>query len=124
MSIWGFGMSCGRSAILILITFTLLCPPLRGFQLSGATADPIHARVTCHTQTSIGWLPSFRPSRRATLSQFFPWKGRLKSVLTETIQEITDECDLGPAVLPDRLVTLARLELTTPPLATCAPLRC
>ena len=87
-------------------------------------ADPIDARITSHPESSTSWLTFYRPSRRTTLSRFVPWKGRIKSVLEETIQEIVDECDLGPAVPPDRLITSATIELATVPFSKRPPLRC
>jgi hypothetical protein len=117
-------MSCGRSAILMLLSYALVCPPLRSSEFAGASADPVHARIACHTGSSIGCHASYRTSGRATLSQFVRWKGRVKCVLGETIEEIVDECDLGPAVLPDRPIAQASIELTTRPFSTCAPLRC
>jgi hypothetical protein len=117
-------MICGRSAYLMLITCTLLGAPSRGEQVAGAPSDPIRSGITCHTESSINWLTSFRPSRPTTLSRFIPWKSRQKIVLGETIQEINDECDLGPAVPPDRRTTPAGIELAAPSPSNRLPLRC
>ncbi len=108
----------------MLISYVLLCPPLRSSEVAGASADPVHARITCHTGSSMGWHASHRLDRQPTLSQFVRWKARVKCVLGETIHEIVDECDLGPADLPDRFTTSAKIKLTIPPPLNCAPLRC
>ena len=40
-------------------------------------------------------------------------------MIEETIHEVVEECDLGPAILPDRLNAPPRIELATSPLSTC-----
>ena len=48
----------------------------------------------------------------------------MKSVLVETTDPTVDESDLGPAVIPSRLISLSPIESTNRPLATVRPLRC
>ena len=49
-----------------------------------------------------------RPVGRAAISQFSPWKNRIKTVLGETNDKIVEERDLGPAVLPGRASSSGR----------------
>ena len=94
----------------------------RGSQLTSVRAGAMHGRVIIETSPSIGWYALYRPCRRPTIAQFIPWKARVKSMLEETIQEVVDECDLGPAVGLDRLIMSARIELATPLLSKRVPL--
>jgi hypothetical protein len=124
-ALWGLGMIRSRSAILMLITCALLSGHSRGSQVSDVSAKPIHAGLSSSTSPSMGWLASFRLSRRATtLSQFVPWKNRVKSVIEGRVHEGVDECDLGPAVVPARRNTTARFVTVDPPILMLPPLRC
>ena len=124
-ALWGFGMIRSRSAILMLITCALLSGHSRGSQVTDVPAKPIDAGFSSSTSPSMGWLASFRLSRRATtLSQFVPWKNRVKSVIEGRVHEVVDECDLGPAILPDRLNSTARVVMAGPPILMLPPFRC
>ena len=122
--VWSVGMNRSRSALLMLITCFLLCPPLQGSQGTGASGERHHGRITCQSVSSMGWLDSYRPARRANLSQFTPWKSRLKTVLAEAVHEFVDERDLGPAVPPDGFVTPTVIELSSLSFSNFTPLRC
>jgi hypothetical protein len=56
--------------------------------------------------------------------QFRQWRFRMKSVLDQTTEPISDESDLGPAVTTSRVVNVAPIELTSSRFGTSYPLRC
>ena len=67
------------------------------------------AGLTSCISNSLGWLACNRlPRRAATFSQFVPWKSRVKSVIEERLHEVVEECDLGPAIEPDRYIRHVR----------------
>ena len=70
------------------------------------------------------WPDLPRPSRGRTLSQFTPWKSRIKSVLEETKQRLIEEYDLGPGIVFVELLSSGTLEPMSSPLPTHPPLRC
>jgi hypothetical protein len=117
-------MNCGRLAMLMLITGILLCAPTRGSQSSGAPAGKTLTLITEHTGSSVDSIIVSRPYRGATCSQFIPWRRRLKTILEETNEKVVEECDLGPAIPPDRFINSAPIQLASCPLATPPPLRC
>jgi len=110
--------------MLMLINCILLCPPWGGSQAFGAPANRVDAQIDANVGSSIGSFASFSPSRRATLARFIPWKNRSKIMLGETIENIVEECDLGPAVSPDRAIAIAMDDLAFCSSATRPPLRC
>jgi hypothetical protein len=120
----GFGVLCGRSAMLVLIACTLLGASSRASQITDDSTERVHSVITGRTGTLMIWPDSSRPCRGATLSQFTPWKTRLKSVLEETKQRIVEECDLGPALISGHIFTSGTVELLSCPLPTRPPLRC
>ena len=104
----------GRSAILMLITSVLLSADSQGAEMSDTPSHAVHAGFCTLAGSSTGWVASFRLTRRgATLSQFVPWKNRVKSVIEGRVHEVVDECDLGPAIVPDRFSTPAHLASRT-----------
>jgi len=113
----------GRSAITMLITFILLCPCARGSLFIDVPSVSIDSRITDHAGPAIGWLPA-RPARAATLSQFTLWKSRPKGVLEDAGAKAVEECDLGPAIVPDRRIPGSAIELASNPHSTRPPLRC
>jgi hypothetical protein len=117
-------MICGRSAMLMLIACLVLGAPSRGSQIIEVPAERLDSLIAGHSGASIDWPHSPRPSREATLAQFSPWKTRIKIVLGETKQRVTEECDLGPAMLSGRFFTSATVELPSCPLPIRPPLRC
>jgi len=48
----------------------------------------------------------------------------MKTVLVETTNPTVCESDLGPAVIPSRLISLSPIELMIRPVAAVRPLRC
>ena len=114
-----------RSAIIMLIACLLLVPHSRGSQSSVTGDRLVGAGASSYISSSLGWLACHRlPRRAATLSRFVPWKSRVKSVIEERVHEVADECDLGPAVPPDRHICPARVTVVAPPKLKLPPLRC
>lgn len=113
-----------RSAILTLIACILLGAPTRASQSAEFPADPIRPLISGHSSSSIVWCNSPRLPHGATFARFNAWKTRLKSVLKETNQKIIQECQFGPAILPDRLPSLVSADLFSCPSPTRPPLRC
>ncbi len=118
------GMICGRSAVLTLIIYMLLGAPSRGAQISDDPAGRGRSHFAMHSGALTGWSDSPQQSRGATLSQFTPWKTRIKSVLEETKHRVIDECDLGPAMLSGQFFASRTDELPSCPLPIRPPLRC
>jgi hypothetical protein len=121
---WRIEMICGRSAMLTLIACMVVGAPSRGSQITAFQADRLDSLIAGHFVPVIGWPDSSRLLRGATLSQFTPWKTRIKSVLEETKQRFTEECDLGPAMLSGRFFKSASFRLPSCPVAISPPLRC
>ena len=121
---WGIGIICGRSAMLTLIACMLVRAPSRGSQITELPAERLDTLIAGHSGTFIVWPDSHRPSRGATLSQFIPWKTRIKSVLEKTKPRFSEECDLGPAMLSGQFFTSGTVELLHCPLPVCPRLRC
>jgi hypothetical protein len=117
-------MIYGRSAMLMLIACILLGVPSRGSEIALFPADPVPSLMAGRPESSTLSPHSPLPARRATLSHFTPWKTRIKIVLAETYQRIIEEGDLGPAILPGRLIASATSELVSCPLCIRRPLRC
>lgn len=120
-------MSRCRSTIIVLIASAVLGTHLWGSHGTALSSAPARARAGLFAcaGSSIGWVTSCRPSRRATtLSQFVPWKNRVKSVIEGRVHEIVDECDLGPAIVPERLISSASVALEKPCVFKVTPLRC
>ena len=117
----------GRSAILVLIASILLGAGSRGSQ-STATSSPsarIHGGLFALSSSSSGWIASFRVSRRATtLSQFIPWKSRVKIVLEERVHQDVDERDLGPVMRAGTAIIPARSAPAATSVFKLTPLRC
>jgi hypothetical protein len=117
-------MTCRRSAILMLIACMLLGAPSHGSQVAGYPANRVYSLITGHVGASMVPPSSHQPARGATLSQFSPWKTRLKTVLEETKQRIIEERDLGLAIQSGHLFSSATVDLVCCPLPTRPPLRC
>jgi hypothetical protein len=117
-------MTWARSALLMLIACMLLGPSSRGSEHTGYPADRAHSLMTGGSEALVGWLDVHSPSRRVTLSQFTPWKTRIKSVLEETKQRVIEEFDLGPIILSGQLFTSGSVDRTFCLLPTRLPLRC
>jgi hypothetical protein len=113
-----------RSAMALLITCLVLCAPSRGSEIADSAANRAASLVAGNFTAPLSWSHSARPARGATLSQFTPWKTRIKSVLAETYQRIIEERDLGSAILPAQLFTAGTVELVSSPHRMRPPLRC
>ena len=118
------GMSCSRSAMLMVAAFIMVGTPARSTPSSDAPVGRSIPVISGHTASSIDGILLSRPFRRSTFSPFTPWKSRLKIVLEETNEKIVDECDLGPAVPPLRFLTSVPVELASCHVLTQPPLRC
>jgi hypothetical protein len=108
----------------MLITGILLCAPTLGSQNAGAPAARTQTMISERSGAAVDSIIVSRPSRGASCSQFIPWRRRLKTVLEETNEKVVEECDLGPAIAPDRITTSAPVSLASCPLAAPPPLRC
>ena len=113
-----------RSAMALLITCLVLCAPSRGSEIADSAANRAPSLVAGNFTEPLSWSHSARPVRGATLSQFTPWKTRIKSVLAETYQRIIEERDLGLAIPPGQLFSTATVEPVSSPHRMRPPLRC
>jgi hypothetical protein len=113
-----------RSALALVVVFgVLLCLTL-GSHVSKASTTRIDGLTTCQHPSSMARFLSFEPQRPRNVSQFSQWRYRMKSVLVETTDPTAEEFDLGPAVIPSRLMSVSPLELTSRRVAAVHPLRC
>jgi hypothetical protein len=118
-------MICSGSANMLLITCVLFVPHSWGSSVSAAPAKPAVAVVSSSVAPGTGRLTGQRlPRRAATFSQFVPWRNRVKSVIEERVYEVVDECDLGPAIPPDRSITSVRIISAERLILVFPPLRC
>jgi hypothetical protein len=113
-----------RSALALLVFLGLLVCPTIGSHVSKASTTPIDGLITCQPSHLTARLLSSQLERPRNVSQFTQFRYRMKSVLVETTNPMVDESDLGPVVIPSRLISLSPIELTFRPLATVRPLRC
>ncbi len=114
----------GKPVLAIAVVFSvLLCAAPRS-HVSKASTTPIEGLTVCQGLPSSTRLLSPRPQRPRNVSQFSQFRYRMKSVLVETTDTAADEPDLGPAILPSRLISVSPLELASRRLAAVYPLRC
>ena len=90
--------------MLMMAAILFVGGPTQSRQGSDELAGQSIPAITCHTTSLINGILISRPLRRSTFSPFIPWKSRSKIVLEETNHEVVDECDLGPAIPPLRLL--------------------
>ena len=97
--LWGIGMICGRSAMLMLITCILLGPVCARLA-SLRCARPIASTPRSPPSPVLRWvgspLPLPVPPRRLSRSSFPGRTGQDRARRGD--REIVEECDLGPAV--------------------------
>jgi len=117
-------MIAGRLAITMLVGWIFLSPVGHTSQPSKPDAARSGTVTLCQSGFSVDSHFLTRAARPATLGAFTPWRARLKSVLGETDHKIIVESDLGPALLPSRLIGVALLPLTPGHLQIAVPLRC
>jgi hypothetical protein len=118
------GMNHARSALLMLIAGILLGAPSRGSETARFRADRIASRWVDNQKSSTISPHSSVAAHRPTLSPFTPWKTRIKSVLGETYQRVSDESELGLAIPPGQLLASVTRELASRRLPIRPPLRC
>ena len=113
-----------RSALAqVIVLGVLLCPTL-GSHVSRASTTRIDGLTTCQPSPLMAQSLPSEPQRSRNVSHFRQFRFRMKSVLGETTDPTAEESDLGPAVIPSRLISVSPLELTSRRLATVHPLRC
>jgi hypothetical protein len=110
--------------MLMVAAILLIGAPRQSTHISDDVVRQANLVITGLTASSIDGIDLSRPVRRSTFSPFVPWKSRSKIVLGETNQKVVDECDLGPAIPPLRLVTSVPIELAACHVLTSPPLRC
>ena len=113
-----------RSALALVVAFSVLLCPRLGPHVSKASTMRTDGLTTCQSPPSMARFLSSEPQRPRNVSQFSQFRYRMKSVLSETTDPTTDQSDLGPAVLPSRFISVSPLELTSRRLAAVHPLRC
>jgi len=113
-----------RSALAQVLVFSVFLCFTPGSHISKASTTRIEGLTTCQCLPFMAGVLSSEPPRPRNVSQFSQFRYRMKSVLGETTNPTTDESDLGPAVIPSRLIIASSLELTSRRLATVHPLRC
>src|SRR6516165_8784364 len=93
-----------RSALVLVFCFSVLFCPTPCRHVSKASTTRIDSLTTCQPPPLMARFFSFEPQRPRNVSQFSPWRYRMKSVLVETTDPTVEEFDLGPAVIPSRLI--------------------
>jgi hypothetical protein len=113
-----------RSALaLVVVVSVLLCPTL-GSHVSKVPTMRIDGLTTCQPPPLMARFLSSEPHRPRNVSRFSQFRYRTKIVLVETTNPTAEEFDLGPAIVPRRLIRISPLELTFRRLAAVHPLRC
>jgi hypothetical protein len=113
-----------RSALALVVVFSVLLCPTLGSHVSKAPTTRIDGLTTCQHPPWMARFLSSEPQRPRNVSQFSQFRYRMKSVLVETTDPKAEESDLGPAVIPSRLISVSPLELTSRRHPKVHPLRC
>ena len=116
-------MFAGRSAMLIVAVCLLASAPVHGGRPVESSSMRTDAVSAYQLESSTGWLLARAP-RSTTLAQFTPWRARPKILLGETDHNLLVESDLGPVLVPSRLITAMPTLLASPRLPMAPPLRC
>jgi hypothetical protein len=118
-------MFAARPATLVLSSavFLVLCavhaPSFRPYVRPHTSIEMV-ARLDARVATIA--LP--RRLTESSISDHSPWKIRRKAVLERSDPTAGEECDLGPASLPNDLSNLSLVDFIFPRLPSNPPLRC
>ena len=91
---------------MMLLAGCIFCSPRgHGVPIDRALVQRITgAHCLPYRRPCVDWHLLARATRAATLAQFTPWRARPKIVLGETNHKLVDESDLGPVLVPSRLI--------------------
>ena len=117
-------MFATRSAIMLLVGCIFGSPFGHGSQSTEPGAAHAGAHMVCHTGACVEQQLLSRATGHTSLARFTPWKARLKSVLGETNEKFVDESDLGPVLVPSRLIGSTPTPSISSHLPIILPLRC
>ena len=100
-------MVARRSALALVVLFSAVFCPTLGSCVSGSSTTKDEGLTA--SQASSPSFPVFLSVRRQprNVSQFSQFRYRLKSVLGETTDPSAEQSDLGPVVIPSRLVSVS-----------------
>jgi hypothetical protein len=116
-------MHAVRTAMLILVGWICLSPATQGAVSADSRPSCAVAVTADKPELSTRWFASRLP-RAAKFVPMIRWKARPKIVLGETDRRVGEEVDLGPALVPDRLISSAPLPWTSSAVAAPSRLRC
>jgi hypothetical protein len=116
-------MHAARTAMLILVGWICFPPVTHGTVSADDRATGVAAVTACEARLSTGWFVPSLP-RATYFGQFTRWKARPKIVLGESKQNVVEEVDLGPAPVPDRLISSAPLPRALSAASATCRLRC
>ena len=99
-------MLVGRTAMLILVGCLFLSPAPHGAVAVDSPATGAIALASQQLGLSIRRFPA-QPAQATRFVQFVRWRARPKIVLGETVKDVIEEVDLGPALMPGRHIYFA-----------------
>jgi hypothetical protein len=110
-----------RTATIIVAAFLMLVPPVRSIARAELRADRPPSPAAGAVALSHQSIPASGP---VSVSPFEPWKVRRKAVLEDSDSRVPEEVDLGPVLIPNRVVTIVRFGPITRRRVGTVPLRC
>ena len=112
-----------RSALALGVVLSVLFCPTLGSRISKTSRIPNNGLTACQSAPSMVRMLTSGPQRPSDVAQFSQFRYRMKSVLGETTDPTAEESDLGPAVIPSRLISVSPFELTCRRHPTVHPFR-
>ena len=112
-----------RSAIIALVLGLLPSSAVPTGGPSPSTARP-HAATACRLAPLTLPPVMFGLPQSSGLTRFIPWKARPKIVLGESDQQLFEESDLGPILVPGQHSVFASIASNSSRLPILSPLRC
>jgi hypothetical protein len=110
-------------AIMVLAMGVLISPAVPTGESSPSSANK-HEITACRLDVvTFHPLISERP-RSSGLTYFTPWKARPKMFLGESDQQLAEESDLGPVLVPGQLGSFASIASNSSRVPILSPLRC
>jgi hypothetical protein len=112
-----------QSAI-VAIAMGLLTSPAVATGESAPSTAKTHELTACQLDPATFHAVTFRLPRSSRLTIYTPWKARPKMFLGEKDQQLAEESDLGPVLVPGQHSSVASIASNSSRSPILSPLRC